>query len=140
MGKAVGMRDRALQSRDAIELLSDKWRITILHVLFPGSLRSGELQRAITDISPKVLTQTLRGMERDGLITRTVHPVVPPRVDYQLTDMGMSLIKPLRDLCHWAQAHVEERDRARREFDQRDHQPKQRKVGSKEAIERMYRR
>ena len=120
MARVLNMRDRALQSRDAIELLSDKWRITILHVLVPGTLRSGELQRAITDISPKVLTQTLRGMERDGLITRAVYPVVPPRVEYQLTDMGTSLIKPLRDLCHWAQAHVKERDRARQKFDQRD--------------------
>jgi DNA-binding HxlR family transcriptional regulator len=134
MGEAVGMRDRALQSRDAIELLSDKWRITILHVLVPGSLRSGELQRAITDVSPKVLTQTLRGMERDGLITRKVHPVVPPRVDYQLTDMGMSLIKPLRDLCHWAQAHVEERDRARHEFDQRGSSARQRKVSARKKL------
>ena len=120
MARVLNMRDRALQSRDAIELLSDKWRITILHVLVPGTLRSGELQRAITDISPKVLTQTLRGMERDGLITRAVYPVVPPRVEYQLTDMGTSLIKPLRDLCRWAQAHVKERDRARQKFDQRD--------------------
>jgi DNA-binding HxlR family transcriptional regulator len=114
---AENMRLRALQSRDAIELLADKWRIPILHVLAPGALRSSELQKAISEISPKVLTQTLRGMERDGLLTRKVYAVVPPRVDYQLTSMGRSLLEPLRQLCRWAESHVKERDRARREFD-----------------------
>ncbi|HLK04912.1 MAG TPA: helix-turn-helix domain-containing protein [Candidatus Acidoferrum sp.] len=120
MAGGMNLRKRALQSRDAIELLSDKWRITILHVLVPGSLRTGELQRAISDVSPKVLTQTLRGMERDGLLTRTVFPVVPPRVQYQLTEMGESLVKPLRELCHWAEAHVSDRDRARALFDRKE--------------------
>lgn len=120
MPKTLSMRARALQSRDAIELLSDKWRITILHVLTTGPLRTGNLQRAIEEVSPKVLTQTLRGMERDGLISRKVYPVVPPRVEYQLTQMGSSLIRPLRDLCRWAEAHVNDRDRARQEFDARE--------------------
>ena len=119
MGKVLTIRGRALQSRDAIELLSDKWRISILHVLDAGPQRSGELQRAIPEVSPKVLTQTLRGMERDGLILRTVHAIVPPRVEYRLTPMGKSVIAPLRELCHWAKAHVSERDRSRREFDDR---------------------
>ena len=114
---AENMRLRALQSRDAIELLADKWRIPILHVLAPGPLRSSELQKAISEISPKVLTQTLRGMERDGLLSRKVHAVVPPKVEYQLTHMGKSLLEPLRQLCLWAKGHVKERDRARREFD-----------------------
>ncbi len=119
MRKHENMRLRALQSRDAIELLSDKWRIPILHVLTPAPLRSSELQKAIPEISPKVLTQTLRGMERDGLISRTVYPVVPPRVEYRLTEMGRSLIAPLRQLCLWAKAHVPQRDRSRQEFDAR---------------------
>lgn len=114
---AEGIRLRALQSRDAIELLANKWRIPILHVLAPGALRSSELQKAISEISPKVLTQTLRGMERDGLLTRTVHAVVPPKVEYRLTAMGRSLLEPLRGLCQWAESHVKERDRARRGFD-----------------------
>jgi DNA-binding HxlR family transcriptional regulator len=119
MGKVLTIRGRVLQSRDAIELLSDKWRISILHVLDAGPQRSGELQRAIPEVSPKVLTQTLRGMERDGLILRTVHTIVPPRVGYRLTPMAKSVIAPLRELCHWAKAHVAERDRSRREFDDR---------------------
>jgi len=117
MARLLSFRDRALQSKDAIELLSNKWRITILHLLRNGPLRTGELQGAITEISPKVLTQTLRGMERDGLIRRKVYPVVPPRVEYSLTRMGTSLLKPLQDLCHWAVAHVQERDEARARFD-----------------------
>jgi DNA-binding HxlR family transcriptional regulator len=117
MAVVISIRDRALESRDAIELLADKWRIPILHVLTPGPLRSSELQRAIEEVSPKVLTQTLRGMERDGLIERRVFPVVPPHVEYELTDMGRSALKPLRDLCHWAKANVPKRDEARRRFD-----------------------
>jgi DNA-binding HxlR family transcriptional regulator len=117
MAAVIDIRDRALQSRDAIELLAEKWRIPILHVLTPGPLRTGELQRAIEEVSPKVLTQTLRSMERDGLILRHVYPVVPPRVEYELTEMGRSVLKPLRDLCHWAQANVAKRDAARRRYD-----------------------
>jgi DNA-binding HxlR family transcriptional regulator len=117
MANVLSSRDRALQSRDAIDLLSSKWRITILHVLRDGPLRTNVLQTAISEISPKVLTQTLRGMERDGLIDRHIYNVVPPRVEYALTDMGRSLIKPLQDLCHWAQAHVAERNAARKKFD-----------------------
>jgi DNA-binding HxlR family transcriptional regulator len=117
MSKALTIRQRVVQSREAIELLSDKWRIAILHILAAGPLRTGKLQMAIAKVSPKVLTQTLRGMERDGLLQRTVFPVVPPHVEYRLTEMGLSLIPPLRNLCQWAKAHVSDRDRARREFD-----------------------
>ncbi|HYM69240.1 MAG TPA: helix-turn-helix domain-containing protein [bacterium] len=117
MSRAAGIRSRALQSRDAIELLSSKWRIAVLHLLTAGPVRTGELQRALGEISHKVLTQTLRGMERDGLITRRVASGAPPRVDYALTQMGRSVVKPVRDLCHWARAHVAERDAARRRYD-----------------------
>lgn len=78
MGVVCSIRDKALQSRYAIELLSDKWRVTILHILRDGPLRTGAIQGAITEISPKVLTQTLRGMERDGLVHREIYKVVPP--------------------------------------------------------------
>ena len=110
-------RMRALQSRDAIELLSDKWRIVILHLLTTGPLRHKELQRAIVQVSPKMLTQTLRRMERDGLIERRVHNIIPPHVDYRLTPMGQSVIPHLRNLCHWARANAKNRDDARRQFD-----------------------
>ena len=119
MSEDLNMRKRSLQSQDAVELLSDKWRITVLHLLTVGPQRAKALQQAITRISPKVLTQTLRGMERDGLISRKMYKSVPPRVEYELTDMGTSLIPPLKTLCLWAEAHVEERDLARGEFDAR---------------------
>jgi len=123
MSDDINLRDRALQSRDAVELLSDKWRITLLHLLTPGPQRAKALQRAVTKISPKVLTQTLRGMERDGLISRKIYASVPPRVEYQLTEMGFSLIPPLKALCLWAEAHEEGRNQARREFDARHRKP-----------------
>jgi len=128
MARVINIRDRALQSRDAIELLANKWRITVIHIWRDGDLRTSEIQSAISEVSPKVLTQTLRGMERDGLLHREIHSVVPPRVDYGLTPMGRSLIKPLEDLCHWAKAHIQERDAARSKFDSAT--PKKEKVPS----------
>jgi DNA-binding HxlR family transcriptional regulator len=117
MEKLKSVRQRALQSKDAVELLSDKWRIVILHLLTPGPLRASELQRAIHLVSPKMLTPTLRGLERDGLIERRICSVVPARVEYKLSTMGESVIPLLRELCHWAKAHVAERDFARKRFD-----------------------
>jgi DNA-binding HxlR family transcriptional regulator len=117
MEKLKSVRQRGLQSKDAIELLSDKRRIVVLHVLTPGPLRAGELQRAIQLVSPKMLTQTLRGLERDGLVERHIFSVVPPRVEYKLSRTGASVIPLLRQLCHWAKAHVAERDFARNRFD-----------------------
>ena len=118
MGRLQTIKVRALQSRDAIELLSSKWRVALLHLMTSGGLRANELQRAIKQVSPKVLTQTLRGLERDGLIHRRVHKVIPPHVEYELTQMGASVIPLLRNLCHWAKAHADIRDDARRRFDQ----------------------
>jgi DNA-binding HxlR family transcriptional regulator len=117
MSKVQSLRALALQSQEAIELLSSKWRITILHLLRSGPLRHNELQRGIERVSPKMLTQTLRGMERDGLIDRKIHQVVPPHVAYQLNPMGQSLVPLLRDLCHWAKANAKCRDDSRRRFD-----------------------
>lgn len=119
MAKIINVRDRALESRDAIELLSNKWRIAILHLLSPGPLRTAELQRGLERVSPKVLTQTLRAMERDGLVERTVFSVTRLRVEYRLTEMGRSVLAPLRELCRWARANSQMRDAARRRFDLR---------------------
>lgn len=111
------LREEVLQSRDVVELLADKWRIPILHVLQKRVLRTHELQRAMRQVSPKMLTQTLRGMERDGLVLRMMQPVAPPHVEYKLTRMGRSVIPPLRVLCRWAEAHVPERNTARERYD-----------------------
>ena len=118
MSDAMGFRERALQSNDAIELLANKWRITILHILREGPLRNREIQTAIPEVSPKMLTQALRGMERDGLLVREVHNTGTRHVEYRLTPMGSSLIPPLQELCRWAKANVRRRDEARERFDQ----------------------
>lgn len=118
MGKVLSIRSKALQSRDAIELLSNKWRIAILHLLTAGPMRTNQLQRAIKGLSAKVMTQTLRGLERDGLIRRQVLHVLPAHVEYELTSMGQSVIPLLRELCHWAKANAKHRDQSRRRFDQ----------------------
>jgi DNA-binding HxlR family transcriptional regulator len=117
MSDGMSFRERALQSMDAIELLANKWRITILHILREGPLRTREIQAAIPEVSPKMMTQTLRGMERDGLLVREVHILGPRHVEYYLTPMGSSLIPPLQELCRWAKANVKRRDRARERFD-----------------------
>jgi DNA-binding HxlR family transcriptional regulator len=117
MSDGMSFRERALQSMDAIELLANKWRITILHILREGPLRTREIQAAIPEVSPKMMTQTLRGMERDGLLVREVHILGPRHVEYCLTPMGSSLIPPLQELCRWAKANVKRRDRARERFD-----------------------
>jgi DNA-binding HxlR family transcriptional regulator len=119
MPSQVDYRAKALQSRDAIELLANKWRITVLHILRDGPLRTGEIQGAISDVSPKMLTQTLRGMERDGLLVREAAGAGRQRVEYRLTTMGASLIAPLQELCRWAKANVKRRDLARERFDAR---------------------
>ena len=117
MPDVIRLRERALQSKHAIELLANKWRITILHILRKGPLRTREIQTAIPEVSPKMMTQTLRGMERDGLLVREVHNTGSRHVEYRLTPMGTSLIPPLQELCRWAKANVKSRDHARERLD-----------------------
>ena len=117
MPDVMRLRGRALQSKHAIELLANKWRVTILHILREGPLRTREIQTAIPEVSPKMMTQTLRGMERDGLLVREAHNTGTRHVEYRLTPMGTSLILPLQELCRWAKAHVKSRDQARERFD-----------------------
>lgn len=124
------IRNRALRSRDAVELLSNKWRIPTLHLLQFGPLRANQLQRAIDGISAKVLTQTLRGLERDGLVEREMFKVLPPHVEYDLTEMGKDVIPLLRTLCHWAEANVPKRDQARQRFDE-DVEDRNKSLGSR---------
>lgn len=92
----------------ALELVADKWALVVLSVLACGKQRHGQLQRAIKGISAKMLTQTLRRLERDGLVARKVYPVVPPKVEYALTPLGQTVIEPLDAMCHWANTHWHE--------------------------------
>ena len=93
-------------SRVVLNRIADKWTALIIHVLAAGTRRYAELQREIGGISQKMLTQTLRSLERDGLVLRKVHPVVPPKVEYALTPLGRTLIEPLNAICHWSEKHL----------------------------------
>jgi DNA-binding HxlR family transcriptional regulator len=97
----------------------DKWSVMIIVMLGPGPRRFNELKRLIGSISQRMLTLTLRGLERDGLVTRTQFETIPPRVDYELTEMGHSLWIAVQPLGNWAQAHVKQVAQARIAFDQK---------------------
>jgi DNA-binding HxlR family transcriptional regulator len=100
--------DAQCPSRLVLDRIADKWTALIIQILARGTMRYAALQREIGDISQKMLTQTLRSLERDGLVQRTVHPVVPPKVEYSLTRLGRTLIEPLHTLCRWSEKHLAE--------------------------------
>jgi DNA-binding HxlR family transcriptional regulator len=97
--------------------LSDKWVTLVLSALDEGSLRHSEIAAVVAGASQKMLTQTLRKLERDGLVERSVTPEVPVRVDYALTDLGRSLLPIQRAIKQWAETHIEEVHAARRAYD-----------------------
>ena len=99
--------------------VGDKWTVLIVALLGDGPKRFNEIKRMVGGISQRMLTLTLRGLERDGLVTRTVFPTVPPRVDYELTPLGRSLWDPVDALGAWARAHIAEIEAARQRFDTR---------------------
>lgn len=103
--------------REVLDRVGDKWSVLIIGMLGEGPRRFSELRRAIEGISQRMLTLTLRGLERDGLVTRTVQPVVPPRVDYALTPMGRTLLEPILALASWAGEHRTEIQAARERYD-----------------------
>ena len=88
--------------RDVLDRVGDKWSVLIIDLLGTGPTRFNELKRSIEGISQRMLTLTLRGLERDGLITRTVYPEIPPRVEYELTPLGETLLIPIQGLAEWA--------------------------------------
>lgn len=117
--KEIDPRLEALVT-DVIGRVADKWTMLILEVLAEhGESRFTRIGELVGSISQKMLTQTLRQMERDGLLIRTVHPVVPPRVEYKLTGLGMSLGAAFCGVWIWAAENLQSIEQARREFDQR---------------------
>lgn len=108
---------RAISS--VLARVGDKWSVLIIVLLGDGVKRFNEIKRAVGGISQRMLTLTLRGLERDGLVTRTQFPTIPPRVDYELTDLGRSLWAAVEPLGAWAQGHVTHITKARAEFDQK---------------------
>ncbi len=97
--------------------IGDKWTVLVVQTLADGSRRFNELRREIPSVSQRMLTLTLRNLERDGLVKRTVTPTIPPRVDYELTELGQSLQKPICGLANWAMDHVEAIHEAQAHFD-----------------------
>jgi len=103
-GRAGRTEDDRSQCRAVSEFLArigDKWTVMVVVALSRGTLRYTELHRQVEGISQRMLTLTLKGLEQDGLVARTVHPTIPPRVEYALTDLGRTLIRPLRTLFEW---------------------------------------
>jgi DNA-binding HxlR family transcriptional regulator len=100
--------DQNCESRQALELIADKWTALVVYALVDGPRRHGELRRTVDGISQKMLTQTLRRMEADGLVDREVLDRVPPHVEYSLTPLGRTLERPLVAICEWAMGHLEE--------------------------------
>lgn len=105
--------------RELLDRVGDKWSLLIIGMLRAGELRFSELQRRIPGVSQRMLTLKLRSLERDGLVTRTVHAEVPPRVEYELTPMGQTLIGPALGLALWAVKHQPAISHAREAFDSR---------------------
>ena len=100
--------DKDCPSRKLLDRIGDRWTVLVVGTLESGPKRFSELHHGIDGISQKMLTQTLRSLERDGLVTRTIYPQVPPRVEYELTALGRSLQVPLRALEEWAVANMTE--------------------------------
>ncbi|GII22865.1 transcriptional regulator [Planosporangium mesophilum] len=104
-------------SRQVLDRIGDRWSVLVVLMLADGLKRYSELAQRIEGVSQKMLTQTLRGLERDGLVTRTVHATVPPRVDYDLTDLGRSVLDLVAGLEAWATTHLGDVLAARSRYD-----------------------
>jgi DNA-binding HxlR family transcriptional regulator len=105
-------------ARNIIEQIADKWTILVIDALGThGEMRFSRLRDEVGSVSQKMLTKTLRQLERDGLVSRYVHPVIPPRVDYQLTPLGRSLLDKVCGIWDWVETHMNEMELARRQFD-----------------------
>ena len=104
-------------TRQVLDRIADKWTVLVIRRLSDGTLRFAQLRRAVDGISQKVLTNTLRGLERDGIVTRRIYASVPPRVEYTLTDLGRSLSDLVERICDWAEGNMESVQKARAAYD-----------------------
>ena len=104
---------------DILARVGDKWTVLVVELLSTGPMRFNEIRRRIGNISQKMLTTTLRALERDGLVTRTIYPTIPPRVDYELTELGRELRLPVNALAGWARDNIAQIRAAREAFDSR---------------------
>ena len=102
---------------EILQRVGDKWTVLVVAKLGERRMRFSELMAAVGGISQKMLTTTLRALERDGFVTRTIYPTIPPKVEYELTDLGRELLVPVRALSDWARSNMARVDEARRKFD-----------------------
>lgn len=117
-------------TREALKLFGDQWTALVFYALEGGTLRFSELRAQIEGISQKMLTQTLRDLERSGLVERVVYPVIPPYVEYSLTPLGKTLREPIGAVRQWAVEHVQDVQQARADYDARQQVPLQDQVAS----------
>jgi DNA-binding HxlR family transcriptional regulator len=121
-GKVPNAQERLSEScvvsRELLDRVGDKWSVFVIGLLGQGTHRFTELRREIEGISQRMLTLTLRQLERDGLVSRTVYPTVPPRVDYALTPLGETVLEPLDAFRRWAEEHGTDVAAARRRYDE----------------------
>jgi DNA-binding HxlR family transcriptional regulator len=122
-GAEPGLASATCRVRGVLDRIGDKWAIYVVDRLGQGPRRFSELLRGIDGITARMLTVTLRGLERDGILTRTVHAAVPPRVDYELTPLGETLLRTIGQLAAWADAHLGEIEEARTAYDARSCPP-----------------
>ncbi|WP_246611857.1 winged helix-turn-helix transcriptional regulator [Agarivorans aestuarii] len=116
--RRIFYNDASCPVRNVVAQIGDKWSLLILFALVDGADRFNALKSRVEGISQRMLTQTLRDLEREGYVIRTVYPEVPVRVEYALTTMGKDLVKPLYKLVSWADEHQDEINRARKEYDE----------------------
>jgi DNA-binding HxlR family transcriptional regulator len=109
--------DSNCPTRQVLDCIADKWTVLIIGKLAGGTLRFAQLRRAVDGISQKVLTNTLRELERDGIVTRRIYASVPPKVEYSLTALGLSLCSLVEGICGWAEANIEQVQAAREVYD-----------------------
>jgi DNA-binding HxlR family transcriptional regulator len=112
--------ESCLAVREVLHRVGDKWSVLVVNLLSDDRKRFSDLRRSIEGISQRMLTLTLKALERDGLVTRTVHPTIPPRVEYELTELGRTLLVPVSGLAEWAQVNRGAIQKARTEYDARD--------------------
>jgi DNA-binding HxlR family transcriptional regulator len=115
----INMQSGECPARDVLARVGDKWTTLIFGLLEDGPQRFSDLRRGVGGISQKMLTQTLRALERDGLVERTIYPEVPPHVEYELTPLGRTLIEPISALKRWTVEHIDAVIAAQQDYDER---------------------
>src|SRR3984957_11892215 len=115
--------DNNCPTRLVLDRIADKWTVLIIRRLSDGTLRFAQLRRSVDGISQKVLTNTLRGLERDGIVTRRIYASVPPKVEYSLTTLGRSLCDLVEGICDWAEANIDHVQKARKVYDGTSREP-----------------